>query len=152
MDAKRKHYSFPELLLSYMHLQYPQRESFSVGELWDNQHEAQQYYWDNLPFDPEKRTAEIVGRHGFGYEQWKEVLSNSSSWRFLPSPQEMAANREIKKEFQKYPHIHQVARQRNYLSAVLRDQLRRKRPNIGREQIDGQFYWYLLNKINPIKQ
>lgn len=135
----KTHFTKHALTLYYL---YEKRgiESATLREIFDYQEEAKAWFDSKIPF--EKLTA-IKAKHGFTPESWADVLINSGSFYFIPTPEMNTLNREIKDFLKKYTFINTRDREINYCAAQLKNQVKRKNPMISRSK-QGKLWVYQL--------
>lgn len=136
--------SLTHLLLQYLSKQYPKQKYFSLREIYDCQERAQEYYYDNLPFDPKEKGKEIVERHGYTPEQWRDELWQSHNFAFIPTEKSNVCNKEMKNMFKGHDYINEPANYVNYLASLLSDNVKNKKPYLSRKKINGLWHYKLI--------
>lgn len=102
-------------------------QTFTAHQLWELGEEAHEHYAKNIPKEILERKASIIAGNGFTEDEWKEVLSQSGSFYFLPDERTQKTNREIKALFQnpKFPFMNSHPYTGNYCSALIKQAIRR---------------------------
>ena len=108
--------------------------------------QAQAYYQEQIPKSILEQKEELIAKHGFTKEQWEQTLRDSRTFYFLPTPEQNALNKELKRLMEPYI-INRAPMLNNYTASLLKNLLRAKKPLIQRELINGVYHYSLVALI-----